>query len=80
MVANRWPLGELVRQGPQVLADGRTVYIAEYRHHGPDARPSGRRIVVKDEPNGTVLFDTDECYDRANAADKVNQWLASQEA
>lgn len=79
MNATNWPLGELVRDYPMVLADGRTVHIAEHRHYGGCVRPSGRRVVVRDEPNGTVLFDTDECYDRANAAERVNAWLAGVE-
>lgn len=71
-----WPLGDLIETFPIKLASGVTYHGALHRHHGPGARRSGRRIVVKDAPNGAVLFDSDECYDLGNAQNKLEQWLS----
>lgn len=39
-------------------------------------RTTGRRVVVEDRA-GTVQFDTDDCYDIANACDKVDCWATA---
>lgn len=59
--------------GSATLGDGTTVYATEYR---TAARESGRRIVLRDN-DGAVVWDSDECYDRANALDKMFNWLAA---
>ncbi len=70
--------GPLIEEFPIALPDGRRWHGALYRHAGPHARRSGRRIVVRDQPGGAVLFDTDESYDFANAHNRLELWLRSQ--
>jgi hypothetical protein len=69
------PLGPLVEEFPITFPDGRTMHGAVHR---TNSRKSGRRVVVRDEPGGTVLFDTDECYDSGNAHHKLTAWVAAQ--
>lgn len=40
------------------------------------SRASGRRILVKE--NGATVFDTDDCYNVANASNRLDLWLADQ--
>jgi hypothetical protein len=44
----------------------------------PTARVGGRRILVVSS-TGYVLYDTMDCYDFANAMDRVSQWLTTPE-
>jgi len=73
-----WPLGPLVEHFDITLPDGRRWQGSVYRHHGPNPRWSGRRIVVRETPGGPVLFDTDEQYDLSNAINALDNWLAAQ--
>jgi hypothetical protein len=41
------------------------------------SRRNGRRIQVRDE-QGAGLFDTDDCYDQANATNALELWLQDQ--
>lgn len=38
------------------------------------SRRTGRRIVVKEY--GETVYDTDDCYDLANATNKLEHWIS----
>lgn len=67
--------GDLIETFPIRFADGRTMHGELYRTE----RRSGRRVLVRDQPGGTVLFDTDDSYDVANATAKLDEWLEGQQ-
>lgn len=67
--------GELIEAFPIRLENG-TIYHATLHR---TERRTGRRIVVRDQPGGVVLFDTDDCYDVSNATAKLDAWLAGTE-
>lgn len=71
-----WPLGPLVEEFPITLPDGRVWKGACHKHHGQYPRKGGRRIVARDE-TGKQVFDSDECYDAANAANRLDLFLSS---
>ncbi len=39
-------------------------------------RPGGRRIRIE-RPDGTVLYDTDDCFDLGNAIHTAEEWVSS---
>lgn len=75
MTATQDAPGALVEEFPITLPDGRVLHAALHRS---TSRKVGRRIVVREEPGGAVLFDTDDCYDSGNAHHKLTTWLATQ--
>ena len=45
-----------------------------------NSRASGRRIEIRDtSPAGTILWDSGDQYDLANAVNEMDNWLAAQE-
>lgn len=67
------PTGHKICTSPLTDYDGNalgevTLYQGRYR-------PGSRRIIARDK-TGLVLFDTDDCFDHANAVNKFEFWLA----
>jgi hypothetical protein len=40
-------------------------------------RRGGRRVIVRDPEGRAILFDSDDCYDGANAMNKLDNWVGS---
>lgn len=48
--------------------------------YGTRHRPSGRRIIVRRTDSGILMYDTDDCYDIANASNKLELWAVERGA
>lgn len=67
------PPGKTIEQFDVRLPDGRDWTGSLYA----TKRRGGRRIIIRDL-HGDLLFDTDDCFDFANAQNKVEIWLRRQ--
>lgn len=74
--ACRFPCYALVERFEITPPRGPTLYGTLWKPLGPAARRGARRVQVHDA-DGAELFDTDECFDLANAVNKLNGWLAT---
>ena len=59
-----------------ILPDGRECIATLYR---TAHRPGGRRIILTDQA-GKVIYDTEDCYDMANAKSKLDDFALSLKA